>query len=161
MSRKLESIFFRQLTFLMKSSFVLAVKWFSGVHTSSNGTYHIREEARRPCPRVCPFSETPPSNSPGSGSNQASSISLRWPMISSFDKVSVSWGISDGTRWSQVCPQGDVNGDTMLVFSFLLVQTQASTRDFLSKWDMLSPTLKKMSTNISGYLFTDLGGSGW
>ena len=75
------------------------------------------------------------------------------------DKVPVSWGISHGTCWSP-CPQGDINGDTLLVFSFQFVQDPGILfRDFLSKWDMLSPTLKKMSTNISGYLFTDPGGS--
>ena len=58
------------------------------------------------------------------------------------------------------CPQGDINGNTMLAFSFRFVQDPGiHFRDFLSKWDMLSPTLKKMFTNISGDLFTDSGGS--
>ena len=96
---------------------------------------------------------------PGSNSNQASIISLRWPMIT-FLIRSLCPGASVTVLASLKCPQGDINGDTLLVFSFQFVQDPGILfRDVLSKWDMLSPTPKKMSTNISGYLFTDPGGS--
>lgn len=129
------------------------------VITSSNGTYHTESGSQKAMPKGLSILGDTSFKFTGSGSNQASSISLRWPMITVLIR-SLCPGASVMVLAGLKCPQGDVNGDTMLAFSFRFVQDPGiHFRDFLSKWDMLSPTLKKMSTNISGYLFTDSGGS--
>lgn len=81
---------------------------------------------------------------PGSNSNQASIISLRCPMIT-FLIRSLCPGASVTVLASLKCPQGDINGDTLLVFSFQFVQDPGILfRDVLSKWDTLSNTEKNV-----------------
>ena len=59
-----------------------------------------------------------------SSNNQDSTVSLGWACNHVFDEVSVSWGINDGNiaLAGLKFPQGDINGDTTLTFSFQFVQ---------------------------------------
>ena len=66
-----------------------------------------------------------------SRNNQDSTVSLGCACNRVFDEVSVSWGINDGNivLAGLKLPQGDINGDTMLTFSFQFVQTQAYLKE--------------------------------
>ena len=66
-----------------------------------------------------------------SSNNQDSTVSLGCACNHVFEEVSVSWGINDGNivLAGLKFPQGDINGDTTLTFSFKLSKTQAYLKE--------------------------------
>ena len=69
-----------------------------------------------------------------SSNNQDSTVSLRCACCHVFYKVSVSWNISDShiMLTGLEFPQGDINGDTTLAFSFQFIQDPGTPEGALS-----------------------------
>ena len=88
-----------------------------------------------------------------SSNSQNSTVSLGCACNHIFYEVSVSWGINDSNIVLAVLkfPQGDISGDTMLSFSFQLVQDPGLCEGDLSH--LTSPFLKLFNCSLSLSLF--------